>query len=254
MTSLPIILSEGFIPVIKEGDTVTIGTVLAKKDAKDHEVLNVAEILVLPTEDAIKTLKKNPGEKIAKGEILAEKKGFLKSDKITSTVDGVILRVERDTGNVAIQLDTTHTGTTDILSPIDGTVVVCDNEKIVLATDKDVIVGTKGNGNAARAILHTIDHSKGDEVAFYHLDGDIIGKVILGKKFSREVLAKSIGMGVTGILGEEIADDDIFYLKEKGIDTPVIGVTTQDYMNLVNHHSKEVYLDGMAKTVLLLHI
>lgn len=256
MTSLPIILSEGFIPVVQSGSMVSVGTVLAKKDNKDHEVINISALFALPIEEALKTLKKNPGDKIMKGEVLAERKAFLKSDKLTSNVDGVLLRIDRDTGTIVIQLNNESSGgkAVDILSPIDGTVAVCDNEKIVLATDKDVIVGTKGLGSAARAVLHPIDHSKGESVEFYHLDANVIGKVILGKKFSRDVLAKSIGMGVTGILGEDILDDDIFYLKEKGIETPVIGIATNDFTNIAEHSGKEVYLDGVAKTVLLLHI
>src|SRR5579864_863576 len=105
MTSLPIEFPEGFIPLVTQGNTVTNGQILAKKDAPQDEVVNIMQALHISRSEAKKTLKKSPGERINPGDTIAIKKGAFGKvkGKIVSQISGVILRYERDTGNLFVR-------------------------------------------------------------------------------------------------------------------------------------------------------
>src|SRR5260221_14596954 len=107
MTALPIELPEGFVPLIKEGETVRPDQVLAKKDAPQDEVVNIMQGLHVSREEAKKILKKGPGARINPGDIIALKKGMFGKvkGKIVSQISGTILRYERDTGNLFVRTD-----------------------------------------------------------------------------------------------------------------------------------------------------
>src|SRR5438105_2270087 len=133
MTSLPVLLSKGFSPLVKSGDVVTVGQILAQNIYKDDVIINLPNDLAIPLAKVKKVLKKNPGDTLSEGEIIAVKKSFLgvHQDAIISRISGTILRYERDTGNLVIKTSYA-TLTENLLSPVDGTVALCDNEKIII--------------------------------------------------------------------------------------------------------------------------
>src|SRR5216683_6260405 len=107
MTSLPIELPVGFIPLVVTGDTVTAGQVIAKKDAPKDEVVNIIQGLKVSRSHARKVLKKNPGDRIIPGDIIAVKKSLFGKvlATVTSQISGIIIRYERDTGNLVVRTD-----------------------------------------------------------------------------------------------------------------------------------------------------
>ncbi len=158
MTSLPVILSSGVESIVKAGDIVNAGQIIAKKATRTDYIVNLAHEFSSSIEKVRKTLRKNPGDNVKEGDVLAVKKNFfnLSEEKLLSRVSGTILRYERDTGNLIISR-IPQGNFPDIVSPVDGTVSICDNDKIVISTDKDVYSGRKGSGGSVTGEVFILD-------------------------------------------------------------------------------------------------
>lgn len=257
MVSLPIALPHGFIPLVKIGDTIYRDTILAEKSSEKEEIINLSLELGLPPEKVRKIVKKNPGDKVSPGDVLAYKKGVLgiKSEFIQSEVSGTILRFDRSTGTLVIRLtaDNHHLPKTTIISPIDGVVSLCNNEKIVIDTEKHVIVGHSGRGKTTQADLVILkEEPRGSQIKLHQIDASLAGKIILSFSFSRDALVKAIGVDVLGIIAVAIDQEDYQHLAQRDIMTPVVGIDAQDYERLVQHTDKAILIDGVAKSIILL--
>ena len=105
MTSLPISLHDGFTPSVQTGDFIIVGQVIASKTGSDEEIINIPQQLSISRSSAKKVIKKNPGDKVEKGEIIARKKSLLGTKSITlrSAVSGTVTRYERDSGSLVIK-------------------------------------------------------------------------------------------------------------------------------------------------------
>ncbi len=260
MTALPILLPDGFAPLIKENDSVTIGQPIAQKFIKDEEIINIPKQLSISLSQAKKVVKKNPGERVKKGEVIALKKGFLgmQQEAVISRVEGIVTRYERDTGNLAIRTSR-ESLTEDIISPVDGIVSMCDNKKIVINTEKNVITGEKSAGTSGEGEVFILEESlsetNGEENTnlLYFLDSRAIGKIVVGGNLTRDVLVKGIGIGAIGIIGTNIADEDIAHILEKKMETPVIQIEVGKIEPLRLWSGKKAYLDAESKSIVLLH-
>ena len=72
MTSLPITLPENCVLKVTVGSKVTEGQIIAqKKQAVLGKILPIAKFLKTPPNKTLKYLKKRPGDRVEKGEILA---------------------------------------------------------------------------------------------------------------------------------------------------------------------------------------
>ncbi len=256
MPTLPFSLPDGYSPLVKEGDIVTAGHILAQFQGSVEEFVNIPEQLGVPLKNAGKYINKNPGETIEAGDVLAIKKNLFGKTKaaVISEVGGTILRYERDTGNLIVQTDQIA-DVTDLISPVDGTVQLCNNKEIVIHTDKAVAgtrvaSGTKGEGEIYVLKESFIENSSGNVI--FYLDHNAVGKIILGNTFTRDVLIKGVGIGAAGFLGQSILDQDIEYLREKKITMPVMEVSAEALATLLEMHGQKVILDAQTKTVIFL--
>ncbi|MBA3723559.1 MAG: hypothetical protein H0W89_01545 [Candidatus Levybacteria bacterium] len=256
MSTLPFELPDGYTPIVKEGDVVTPGQILAEFQGSVEEFVNVPEQLGVALKNAGKYIKKNPGETIEAGEVLAVRKNLFGKIQasITSEVGGTILRYERDTGNLIVQTDQ-MADMSHLISPVDGTVQLCNNKEIVIHTDKAVAgtrvaSGTKGEGEIYVLKESFIENSSGNVI--FYLDNNAVGKIILGNTFTRDVLIKGFGIGAAGFLGQSISDQDIEYLREKKITMPVMEVSPEAIATLLEMHGQKVILDAQTRTVIFL--
>lgn len=262
MTSLPIPLLEGYTPRIKPGDSVSIGTLLATRPQKHEVIIDVASLFRIPRKKVGKTLKKHPGDPVKKGEILAEITRLfgVKADEIVSQIDGKVERFERDSGKVIlvsfVNGSNGKQNEESIVSPIDGIVEVCNNDQILLTTDKDVMSAQLGiGGNAKGEIFLLADSLSGDKkVALHHLGASSIGKIVLGGIFDRDTMLKAIGMGAKGIIASSILGSDLQYIQKRHIPVPIFVVDEESLEKCIAWRGKRVYLQGDLKTILLLHL
>ncbi len=252
MTSLPISLPDGFIPSIQEGDQVAVGQVIAVKKINEEEIINIPQALSISRSAIGKVLKKNPGDRVIEGDIIALKKNLFgtKSIILRSRVSGTVLRYERDTGNLVIKPDSSASAEVEnIISPVEGKAILCNNNEIVINTDKNTVIGNKSVGGEGEGELFRLEANDA-----YHLDARTIGKIVIGGSFTREMLLKGIGIGVIGIVGTEIKDQDIAHIIEKNFQTPIIEIIEQDMVKLTEWTGKKVFLDAQSKSIIFLHI
>ena len=251
MTSLPISLPDGFIPSIQVGDQVAIGQIIATKQVRIEEIINIPRQLSLKRSQVKKVLKKIPGEEVMEGDIIAVKKSFFGTKNIIlrSRVSGTVTRYERDSGNLVIKTGSSApTDVENIISPVDGKAVLCNNREIVIDTDKNTITGNKAVGGKGEGVICKLETDDP-----YHLDSRTIGKIVLGGKFTREMLLKGIGIGVEGLVGTQINDEDLAHISEKNFQTPILEVTEQNLEKLIEWSGKKAFLDAQAKTIIFLH-
>ncbi len=259
MPTLTFSLSNGFSPLVKQGDTVKKGQSLATKEIVQEKIINIAEELGVPVQKARTLVKKKPGDIVTPGDILAIKSNFLGMDKseVISNVQGAVIRYERDSGNLVIKLqaedgNSYQSLTENIISPVDGMVDLCNNEKIAVTTQANALIANKGSGDKGEGELYELrEPEDGKGIQAYQIDDKVIDKVITGKRFEREILLKAIAIGVKGIIATNIEDEDITYLTEKNIITPVIEIPDGEYDTLMKWKAKRIYLEGKAKAVLL---
>ena len=88
---------------VKVGDKVDFDTPLYKNKEKSEERIEVAELLSIHPKKIFFHLKKNVGESIATGDLLAEKKSLFSDKKVTSHIEGVITEIDHIEGVVLIE-------------------------------------------------------------------------------------------------------------------------------------------------------
>jgi hypothetical protein len=257
MTSLPIPLHDGYTPSVSVGDSVNVGQVLATKTVSpETAVINISRELHLTPEKVGKALRKNPGDTIEPGDVIASRKGLfgMGEQKVVSSITGTVSGFERRTGELVLHIGgKTDSEKKEIFSPVDGTIKVCDNEKIVIATEKDSFVPEKGIGGTIQAEILVLNHDADNPVPLHLLTSEIIGKVIVARIIDRDGLLKAVGMDTGGIIVTQLPDEDAAYLLEKKLSLPLVQVVSTDYEKLRKHEGKRVFVDGEKKNIVLLH-
>jgi hypothetical protein len=88
---------------VKVGDKVDFNSPLYKSKEKAQERIEVAELLRIHPKKIFQHLKKNVGDTIVIGDLLAEKKSFFSDKKVTSHIEGMIVEVDHIEGVVLIE-------------------------------------------------------------------------------------------------------------------------------------------------------
>jgi len=254
MTSLPIDLPEGFVPLVTQGDSVIIGQIIARKEAPKDEVVNIIEAFKVSRSRAKKTLRKGPGDRIDPGDVVAVKKNFFGKDvsKIVRQISGTIIRYERDTGNVVVRTDQ-DSSDLELISPVAGTVTLCNNREIAVETTGAYLSDGVTLGSTGEGTLFVLRESFDDQSdnTLYFLDSRVEGKMVLVKVLTRELIAKGESIGVTGFLGTTISNEDIDYLQQKQLSIPVIEITEELVTNLHSWENKKIMIEVRSKAIIL---
>ena len=252
MTLLPVLLPEGFTPKVSVNDKLTAGQIIAEKKEKGiEEVIHVSQILGTPFKKIIKTLRKNLGDGVSKGDILAIKKGKLGlgTKKIISEFSGTIIKIDEEKGDLLIRTGLTDGNLITIISPVDGIVEICNNNKIVIKTDRDALLAKRAGGEEAKGELFLIED---EEIDFAKITAEVAKKIVLGKNFVKGSIFKVFALGALGVVGVKIEESDFENLQEKGIKSPVVQIEEIDFAKLVKQNNKQVYLDPENKSLIVL--
>lgn len=256
MTALPILLPEGFSTLVSVGDTVTPGQRLAQKSAPQDQSVNIIQGLGLTRAQARKSLRKNPGDRINPGDVLAVKKTLFGKVKgsVTSGITGVILRYERDTGNLVVRTDY-QAASLELISPVAGTVRLCNNKEIVIQT-KDALVSEEGValGQTAEGPLFILEESFEDSSAdntLYYLDRRTVGKIVVIHTLTRDILTKGSSIGVAGFLAMIIGPEEIVFFEEKKLQLAVLEVDEDIIEQSDEWRDRKVMVDITSKSIIL---
>lgn len=249
MTLLPILLPDESRVEVSVNDKLTAGQVIAKKGGvSTEEIIHVSQSLNIPLKKFKNCLKKNLGDSIEEGEIIAVKKGHLGigGKKLISKFSGTVINIDEGKGDVYIK---TGSGRKEeeIISPVDGTVDFCDNEKIVVKTDGEVVLAQDGLGNEQTGELLYIENFDPNK-----LTGKISGRVILTKNMDKASLFKAIGLNAAGVITCGLEDTDFIDLEDKRIDASVLILAQDNFNKLEKYKNKKVFLGGKNKIIVIL--
>jgi hypothetical protein len=253
MTALPIFLPYGYIPLVKINDQVSNGQKIAENQAPQEEVINIAQELGISLRKAKKLIQKNPGDPVEQGEIIAIKRSFfgVKKEAIVSKIKGIVIKYERDTGNLYVRTSYDNL-TKEFISPVAGVVTLCDNEKIVIAVEKNVVVGTNANEAQVEGEVYIFEGPAATQL--FLMDSNVSGKVVVAQSLTRESVTKGIAVGAVGFVGADVAPNDIQYVREKHAHVPVMQIDQDSLKTLQTWKNKKIYLDGQARSIILLQV
>ena len=235
---------------VSANDTLTVGTIIAEKRSSGGEkIIHITSPLNSPPKNILKTLKKNLGDGILKGDIIAEKKGNLGmgSKKIISELSGTVIKIDEENGDLIIREAGEEESLETLISPVEGTVDFCNNEKIVIKTDKNAILALDGLGQEKEGELLYLENAQEE-----NLSSVIDGKIILAKKVDRVAVFKAIGLDAGGIITEDLENMDFLDLTEKSITMPIMIVSEDDFKKLIKVSGKRIYLGGKDKSIVVL--
>lgn len=245
MTLLPVNLPIGFVAKVSAGEKVKAGDVIAYKKEFTEEVIHLSKDYGIDLSKNPNALKKGLGDRVDEKTLLATKKKLLKGKKIFSPFQGTIVKIDNDRGDIYIKTNLEGEGQS-LFSPVDGTVDFCDNEKIVIKTEKDVISVLRVNGEKTEGVLKVLEKAEPE-----YLSEELKNKILLIPDTTRLFVFKAMGVGVKGIILNEI-DEEIFEeLLEKLIKIPVCLVGKQEFEKLEKDNGKSVLINPEGKSILI---
>ena len=274
MTSLPVTIPKGFSLVVKKGDSVKAGDLLAGRDALDEssvspesppleqgeeQSINLARAFSVNPTSTRKYLKKAPGDSVSVGEVVAArgKSLGLKQEEVVASVSGTVIRFERDTGRLIVRTNTPVSFAqpvkiatpSTIVSPLAGTISVCNNDAIVIESESKTLVGSAGSGGAAKGELLVLSPLEGkDRVTSEQITKECSGKILLLPSIDREAVSKACAIDVAGILGTEVPKEVFEYLSLRKMDLPVIEIDLATGKKLMKSQ-KEIIIHGIEKVI-----
>jgi len=245
MTLLPIVLPKGYTAKISAGEKIEAGAVLANKKDFKEEVIHLFKNYGINLSKNPQSLKKGLGDRVDEQTILVIQKKLVGTKKIFSPFQGTIVRIDENRGDVYVKTNSEGEGET-LLSPVAGTIDFCDNEKIVIKTDKDVIRLTTLTGENAQGVLEVLEKENPEALSEEQTD-----KILLIPNGTRLYIFKAIGVGAKGLIAKTI-DEGIFEeLLEKQVKTPVGLIEDDGFEKLKKANGKKILIDSQGKSILI---
>jgi hypothetical protein len=208
--------------LVSVGDTVSPSDIIGEvRQSAGFRIANVALGLNVPPNKASGYALRKEGDKIFKGEVLAEKHQLFSKDtkKVYATVDGVIEHINQKNGQILVKITKKQE---NIPSGVWGKVVNIENDaKVTIETQVIEIVCKASRGYHREGSIKFIA-SNHEAIQEYMLKDEHTGKILIGgSMISKHVISKSINMGITGIVSGGINFEDLISVG----DTSDIGVT-----------------------------
>lgn len=181
------------------GDKITFDTVIAEssKAPPISHVIPIAEILKFKSDKIFKHLKKNIGDKIYKGDLLASKDGVMSTKKYLADTDGMLTGVNHHTGEITLEEGTNASVHATIPALAEGVVGTIDTTTLqckvgkVLSIDLKDVVDTRFGG---RTIVTDNEHAVALTLP------QVQGAIIIAPDFSGYVLSKLAALGASRII------------------------------------------------------
>ncbi|MFA4028915.1 MAG: hypothetical protein GDYSWBUE_001380 [Candidatus Fervidibacterota bacterium] len=230
VTSDTLIRKERRLPVkgkvlVKVGDNVSPTDVIAQAELLGPlTTVRVADRLGIEPRMLPQVMRKQVGESVRSGEVLAETKSFfgLLKARVESPVDGTVEFISDVTGNVGIRHPPTPV---QVLAYIRGTVTdVIEDEGGIVETRGALIQGIFGIGGEAVGEIAIIADSPDEDVKPSKLEDGHRGKVLVCGAVARyEFLMAAQEVGAVGVVTGGILDSDLARLLGYEIGVAITG-------------------------------
>ena len=188
--------------LVKSGDQLTPDTIVASTNLPGNvQMLKVSNILNIDPKDVVEALQVKDGQKVKKGDIIAETSGIFGMFKssVESPVDGTIESISQSTGRVVVREAPIPV---EVDAYVSGVVYdVVENEGIVLKSNAAFIQGIFGIAGEKRGDLLVVSSGPGEELTADQITADMKGKILIGGSFlSLEAYKKALSVQVAGIV------------------------------------------------------
>lgn len=195
------LVSEGEI-FVKKGDTVSPADIIGEcYISRGFRIFNIAETLGIRPNGIGNYLKKEPGSKVFKGEVLAEKKRYLGvlTRQFIVPCDGILEGINQKDGQLTIRFLPEKN---KLLSGFYGEVQeVNEYKSVILKTEVHVVRGQIGIGIKREGIFNLVSGNS-ENVSPFDVDAQYARKILLlGSLVSKDIVQKCLALGVKGIVG-----------------------------------------------------
>ena len=197
--------------LVKTGDLVQPDTVVARTELPGiMQTVRVAEILGIEAQDVERVLRVKVGDKIQRGDIVAETTSFfglLKND-CKAPIDGTVELISPVSGHIGIRFKPTPV---EVTAYVQGKVTeVIPAEGVVVETTGALIQGIFGVGGERLGDLRVVSAGPDEIVEESAITDDLAGKVIVGgSNISGAALRRAAEVGVAGVVVGGIIDKDL---------------------------------------------
>jgi hypothetical protein len=197
--------------LVKPGDKVTAYTTIARTELPGRvQSVNVVNVLSIPPEEIRMYMKKKEGDKVEKGETLAENKPLIKWFKTTviSPVGGKVENISEVTGQVLLREPPTPL---ELFAYVDSQVIeVFPREGALVECTASFVQGIFGIGGETNGELAFAVKTPDQELKPEHLDPRHRDKIIIGGSFAgMSFFKKAVELGVKGIVVGGVEARDI---------------------------------------------
>ncbi|MBD3349103.1 MAG: hypothetical protein GF400_07915 [Candidatus Eisenbacteria bacterium] len=211
--------------LVNKGDDVRSDTVVARTHLPGNvQLLNIASKLGIPAEDLPTVMKKEDGEKVGKGEAVAETQGFfgLFKSRVPAPCDGTLESVSKITGQAIFREPPTPI---EIDAYIDGKVVdIIEEEGVVVETVGSFIQGIFGVGGERTGEIKVLVDGPADPLDASRIDGSCEDKVLVGgSHVTWDALQRAMEVGASGVVVGGFDDPDLRELLGKDIGVAITG-------------------------------
>jgi len=215
--------------LVSENDFVTPADLIGeKKPSAGFHIVNVAGLLKIPPSKASSYILRKEGERIFKGELLAEhKKMFNKdSEHVTATVDGLIQQINKNTGQIMIKMIKKQEF---VPSGVWGQVTKIEpSGQIHIKAPVLQLNGKAGRGYEREGTIKFLEN-KHEILREYSIKEEYSGKILIGGSLlTREAITKAVNIGVVGFVVGGINYDDILLINPES-DIGISIVVTEGY-------------------------
>ncbi len=197
--------------LVAVGDQVRSDQVVARAELPGKVFpINLANQLSVTPGEMKEYLTKREGDVVTKDEILAENKPLIKwfKTEIRSPVSGTIESVSLVTGQVLLR---EPPRVLELQAYVDGAIIeTIPQQGVVVETTCSLVQGIFGIGGETSGDIVMAVKSPDEPLTPSHLTGSMKGKVVIGGSFlSAEAMKQGKAVGVAGVVGGGIHDEDL---------------------------------------------
>jgi len=184
------------------GDKLTPDEIVATTDLPGNvQIIKVASQLNIGPVDIFDILKVKTGDKVLKGDLIAQTQGLfgMFKSELFAPINGTIESISDVTGQlimreapIPVEIDAYMSG---------AVTEVIDNEGVVIKTHAAFVQGIFGIGGEARGNIEVLVNSRDEELTENLLNESHSGKIIIGGSFiSLNAFKKAMKLNIAGIV------------------------------------------------------
>jgi hypothetical protein len=211
--------------LVSAGQAVTPETVVARALLPGPlQTLKLAEKLGVEPKDALPLLKIAVGDKLTKGQLVAETKGIFGRFKqqIQSDVEGTVETISEVTGNALIREAPLPV---EISAYVQGAIAeILPEEGAIVETRAALVQGIFGVGGERTGSVRVAVAKPADVLEPSAITEADKGKILVGGSgFTAEALRKAVAVGAAGILAGGVKDSDLIQFLGYDIGVAITG-------------------------------